>query len=372
MTKLYRVTLPVSNIETATRFYRALLCTPGERISPGMHYFTCGHAVLACYDPAAEGQPAIPHPHAAPLFVALDEMAIQVHARAGTLDVLDIDPTVRTLPSGERGFMLRDPFGNRLCLVEAGSLVWGLPSTFKLGGQGGRPKAAASNVMLFEKDFLNAVKGGEMARVKELIALDPDLAFISDASGISVLLLAAYKRNPHIGAYLLSFRQELSVWEAAAYGQSGALDEWLSRNPGRINEAAVDGFLPLGLACFFGHLNCAALLIERGADVNAPTHNARRLRPIHSALSHEHTDTALDLLHLLISAGADVNAVQERDITPLHQAADRGDASLVRLLLAAGAKVGARASNGRTAAELAMMKGHEEVLEVLTAPPRFQ
>ena len=59
----------------------------------------------------------------------------------------------------------------------------------KLGGQGGRPKAAASNVMLFEKDFLNAVKGGEMARVKELIALDPDLAFISDASGISVLLL---------------------------------------------------------------------------------------------------------------------------------------------------------------------------------------
>ena len=149
MTKLYRVTLPVSNIETATRFYRALLCTPGERISPGMHYFTCGHAVLACYDPSAEGQPAIPHPHAAPLFVALDEMAIQVHARAGTLDVLDIDPTVRTLPSGERGFMLRDPFGNRLCLVEAGSLVWGLPSTFKLGSQGGRPKAA-SNVMLFE------------------------------------------------------------------------------------------------------------------------------------------------------------------------------------------------------------------------------
>ncbi len=37
--RLYRVILPVSNIDEAAAFYCYLLGIPGERVSPGRHYF---------------------------------------------------------------------------------------------------------------------------------------------------------------------------------------------------------------------------------------------------------------------------------------------------------------------------------------------
>jgi len=52
--QLYRVIQPVTDIEAAARFYSAVLETPGERVSPGRHYFACGGTILACYDPVAD------------------------------------------------------------------------------------------------------------------------------------------------------------------------------------------------------------------------------------------------------------------------------------------------------------------------------
>src|SRR5262249_9172362 len=47
MPKLFRVILPVSNIETAAKFYALILGLPGERVSPGRHYFNCDGTILA-------------------------------------------------------------------------------------------------------------------------------------------------------------------------------------------------------------------------------------------------------------------------------------------------------------------------------------
>jgi catechol 2,3-dioxygenase-like lactoylglutathione lyase family enzyme len=57
ITRLYRVILPVSDIERAAEFYGLMLGHRGERVSPGRHYFDCGGTILACYDPAADGDP---------------------------------------------------------------------------------------------------------------------------------------------------------------------------------------------------------------------------------------------------------------------------------------------------------------------------
>jgi len=54
MPKLFRVILPVTDIEKARTFYGLVLGTPGERVSPGRHYFDCGGTLLACYDPVAD------------------------------------------------------------------------------------------------------------------------------------------------------------------------------------------------------------------------------------------------------------------------------------------------------------------------------
>jgi len=58
MAPLYRVILPVSDIEMAARFYAAILDEPGRRVSPGRHYFGDaggGGAILAVYSPSDDG-----------------------------------------------------------------------------------------------------------------------------------------------------------------------------------------------------------------------------------------------------------------------------------------------------------------------------
>jgi predicted enzyme related to lactoylglutathione lyase len=53
--RLYRLILPVADIERAVAFYGTVFGTPGQRISPGRHYFDCGGTILACYDAVADG-----------------------------------------------------------------------------------------------------------------------------------------------------------------------------------------------------------------------------------------------------------------------------------------------------------------------------
>ena len=55
--RLFRVIVPVSNIDEAASYYAAVLANPGRRISPGRHYFDCGQCILACFDPRADGDP---------------------------------------------------------------------------------------------------------------------------------------------------------------------------------------------------------------------------------------------------------------------------------------------------------------------------
>ena len=48
---IFRVILPVNDIEKAQKFYSSLLKMEGKRVSSGRHYFNCGGAILACFDP---------------------------------------------------------------------------------------------------------------------------------------------------------------------------------------------------------------------------------------------------------------------------------------------------------------------------------
>jgi hypothetical protein len=58
--KLYRVIIQVSDIEAAVTFYSQVFEQAGERVSPGRHYFNCDGVILACVDPAADGDDHAP------------------------------------------------------------------------------------------------------------------------------------------------------------------------------------------------------------------------------------------------------------------------------------------------------------------------
>jgi ankyrin repeat protein len=155
-------------------------------------------------------------------------------------------------------------------------------------------------------ELLQAVYQGDQPRIEELLAADPDL----------------------------------DVFEASAVGRTDRVRELLDEDPSLANAWAEDGFQPLGLASFFGHVEAARLLVERGAEVNSPSRNDMKVMPLHSAAAADDPEARYELAKLLLEAGAEPNARQQDDFTPLMAADQSGDEHLAQLLEEHGASRG--------------------------------
>jgi uncharacterized glyoxalase superfamily protein PhnB len=115
--RLFRVILPVSGIEEAAVYYSAVLEQPGMRVSPGRHYFGCGGAILACFDPRADGDAWDAQPNPDHVYFAVDDLDAYFGRVKGRPNGTILRP-IETQPWGERSFYCRDPFGNKLCFVD--------------------------------------------------------------------------------------------------------------------------------------------------------------------------------------------------------------------------------------------------------------
>ncbi len=154
------------------------------------------------------------------------------------------------------------------------------------------------------------------------------------------LLEALYRGDENRVSELLSDDPELNVFEAAAFGRTDRLRGLLDADPAAANAFGDDGFQPLGLACFFGHVEAARLLLDHGADPNSLARNAHlQVAPLHSASASENKDAATryELCELLLDHGADPNLEQGGGFTALDSARQNGDERLERLLLDRGA-----------------------------------
>ena len=136
-----------------------------------------------------------------------------------------------------------------------------------------------------------------------------------------------------------------------------------------LNAADLEGASPLVIALINGHYDVAGFLIGKGANVNAADKTGRtalyvavdfHTMPASNRPAPKEIDNALssmDIIKMLIEHGANVNAQLERQqpyrtkldrgddtmfgagTTPLLRAAKAGDTEVVRLLLAKGADV---------------------------------
>ena len=132
MTKLFRVILPVSDVDAAARFYGSVLGQAGSRVSEGRHYFDCEGTILACFDSKREdGYEAKPNPE--PLYLAVDDLEsvfAAVGRAGGVLSSARGGPEgamgeIEMRPWGERSFYADDPFGNPLCFVDRKTMFTG-------------------------------------------------------------------------------------------------------------------------------------------------------------------------------------------------------------------------------------------------------
>lgn len=129
--RIFRIILPVRDLDEAARFYSYLLGTSGARVSGGRHYFDCGGVILACVDPRGDGDDVEPRPNQDHVYFAVAELE-PFHARARELGALadgevhgDPAGVIARRPWGERSFYVRDPTGNPLCFVDDRTLFTG-------------------------------------------------------------------------------------------------------------------------------------------------------------------------------------------------------------------------------------------------------
>lgn len=203
-------------------------------------------------------------------------------------------------------------------------------------------------------ELTDAIRKGDAALVTELIDADPALLQASDSP--TPILTAIYHGKNDIARLLVERGAPVSFAEACALGDLERVEQQLAADPDALHVLSTDGYPPLGLAIFFHHPDVARLLIERGADVNTPAANAQRVAPVHAAAAA--CDHAT--MRLLLGGGADPNAHQQLDYTPMHGAASRGDVEMAKLLLQHGAARHPKATDGQTPANVARGHGHAE------------
>lgn len=135
-------------------------------------------------------------------------------------------------------------------------------------------------------------------------------------------------------------------------------------NGADCNSPNEDGATLLMLAAGAGHYKMVELLLEAGATVDAT--DARGWTALMKAVFNYELNRGFpDVVSLLIDAGADIEHQVSYGTRPLMLAAGYGEASVVDVLLAAGADAGAANEGGRTARTMAETKDYVEVVNQL-------
>jgi uncharacterized protein len=153
---------------------------------------------------------------------------------------------------------------------------------------------------------------------------------------MSKLLEALHSGQEDQVAEMLADNPDLDVFEAAALGRADRLGELLAEDPTQANAYGDDGFQPLTLACFYGHLEAATVLLDAGADPNTLGRNPYiQTNALHAAVASENKgpEVRYELAELLLGRGADPSIPQGRDdFRAIDAARQNGDEELERLL----------------------------------------
>uniref|UniRef100_UPI004038533A histone-lysine N-methyltransferase EHMT1 isoform X2 n=2 Tax=Callospermophilus lateralis TaxID=76772 RepID=UPI004038533A len=110
-----------------------------------------------------------------------------------------------------------------------------------------------------------------------------------------------------------------------------------------------------------GELQKVLLMLVDGIDPNFKMEHQNKRCPLHAAAEAGH----VDICHMLVQAGANIDTCSEDQRTPLMEAAENNHLDAVKYLIKAGAQVDPKDAEGSTCLHLAAKKGHYDVVQYL-------
>ncbi len=150
------------------------------------------------------------------------------------------------------------------------------------------------------------------------------------------------------------------IHKAAKTGDIDQLKKILDENPTLVDSQDKDRMTPLHRAIDAGNLEAASLLISSGADVNAV--NYKTETPLHMAANAGNADA----VRLLLKHNADPTLREMRDRIPLFLACNWGDdLETVKLLIDAGSDVNDKNSRGEIVLISTLYYGKKEIIDLL-------
>jgi len=244
------------------------------------------------------------------------------------------------------------------------------------------------------------VSGQRPAMLRKLIALGADLS-IKNAEGDNLLFRAITARNPELvqilldngfdpvqpnaydmtpiehatgmnsveiinllvskGAALEVPSSHISLVHRAAVSGGAEVLHYLLDRGFPVDQKDANGRTPLMMALDFGNVEAARALMMRGANVNLA--NSEGMVPMQIAVKKG----AAELIDLFISKKADLSVVDGRTgKSLLHEAALRGNSSIVSKLLAAGIPKNSKDRQGYTALSYALKYRNKTCADLLS------
>ena len=211
------------------------------------------------------------------------------------------------------------------------------------------------------KPFFDAIRSGDLAQVRSLLSADPSLASCRNESGVSPLLFSIYSGRQEVRELLFSSGVTVDLFEAAALGDLPRVKQLVETDPSLAKSFSADGFPVFALACFFGHLDVASYLAEKGADIRAVASNGSGYNALTAAVAAGRTET----VGWLLEHGLDPNFRYGAGYSPLLTAAANGHLEIIKLLLSNGADPSATSDDGKSALAFATERNHPPVADFL-------
>ena len=191
--------------------------------------------------------------------------------------------------------------------------------------------------------LLLASKGGHVEVVRVLLKHGADIE-AQNKSEWSPLALASFFRHVEIARVLLEHGADVTAKAVyidtplhLARGEEVIL--FLLRHGADANSLNTIGRTPLHQASERGIVENARALLGHGVDANS--RDADNATPLHLASCSTfkfHPNAHPDIARLLLQYGADIHARDNKGRTPFMRAIEKGEDSMIRLLLECGAK----------------------------------